>query len=311
MADFQGYFLVSLIGAISIILIRVLNISTRAKSRLPPSPFALPIIGHLHLLGPLPHQVLHKISIRYGPIFQLFLGSVPCVVASSSETAKELFKTYDTTFLDRPHNSCMNYIAYGGNGFIFAPYGSYWKFLKKIVMSELLNVKTVYSLLPVRHDEINRFIKYLSQKATVGKPVELEPELMKMTNNVISRMLMSKRCSDEDDEAGDIRKIVMDIGEVMGTFNLSDHIWFLKNFDLQVVRKRAREIRERFDSLIEKNIREHEEARKNKETGKVKDLLNILLDISENESMEIKLTREHIKAFILVILILIDHISMC
>lgn len=301
MADFQDYLILIVIGTISIPFIRVLLKPSHAKSRLPPSPFALPIIGHLHLLGPNPHQVFHKLSIRYGPVLQLFLGSIPCVVCTSSEAAKELFQTYDTVFLDRPHNSCIDYIAYGGNGFIFAPYGTYWKFLKKIVMSELLNGKTLNSLLPVRHDEITRFIKYLSQKAKDGKYVELEAELMKMTNNVISRMVMSKRCSDEEDETGDIRKIITDAGEVMGTFNLSDHIWFLKNLDLQGVRKKSKDIRERFDVLIEKNIKEHEEARKHKETIQVQDLLDILLDIAENENMEIKLTREHIKAFILVI----------
>ncbi|KAM0072311.1 putative cytochrome P450 [Helianthus debilis subsp. tardiflorus] len=43
-------------------------------------------------------------------------------------------------------------------------------------------------------------------------------------------------------------------------------------------------------------MREHEEARK-QGTGEVKDLLNILHDISEDD-MEIKLTRENIKAII-------------
>ncbi|KAI3678128.1 hypothetical protein L6452_37409 [Arctium lappa] len=300
MADYPGYLILFLTGAISTIIIREIFKLTRPnKSRLPPIPFALPIIGHLHLLAPSPHRAFHKLSIQYGPVFRLFLGSMPCVVATSSETAKELFKTHDDAFLDRPYNSSMDYISYGGKGFIFAPYGSYWKFLKKTVMSELLNGKTLDSLSPVRHEEINRFLEYASHKAKLGKPVDLERELMKMTNNVISRMLMSKRCSDEKDDAGDIRKIVIDIAKLMGTFNLSDHIWFCKNLDLQGVKKKSKVIRARFDALIENIMREHEEARKQKENGQVKDLLDILLDISEDESMEMKLTKENIKAFIL------------
>ncbi|KAI3750208.1 hypothetical protein L2E82_20837 [Cichorium intybus] len=301
MADVQGYFILFLIGAISIILIRALFklSSVKPKTPLPPSPFGLPIIGHLHLLGPSPHQAFHKLSVRYGPVFRLFLGSKPCVVFGSPETGKELFKTYDNVFLDRPYNSSMDYIAYGGRGFIFAPYGPYWKFLKKIVVSELLNVKTLDSLLPVRHDEINRFLRYLSEKAKVGESVELEGELMKMTNNIISRMLMSKRCSDEEDDAGDIKKIVTDIGELMFAFNLSDHIWFLKNIDLQGIRKRSKDIRGRFDALIENIMEKHEEARKRNEKAEVKDLLDLLHDIAEDENMEIKMTRDNIKAFIL------------
>nr|XP_043637593.1 cytochrome P450 93A3-like [Erigeron canadensis] len=301
MADFEGYLVIFLLGVISAVFVKVLLKSNPAKCLIPPTPFALPIIGHLHLLGPKPHQVFHKLSVRYGPVFRLFLGSVPCVIFTSSESAKELFKTSDSAFLNRPHNSCMDYISYGGNSIIFAPYGSYWKFLKKTVMSELLNARTLDSLLPVRRDELNRFITFLSRKAKDGKPVELQAELMNMTNNVISRMLIGKRCTTEGDDGGVIRRIVTDIGEVMGIFNLSDHIWFFKNLDVQGVKKRSKEIRARFDSLIEKIIKEHEEVRKEiKKKGEVlKDLLDILLDISENEGMEIKLTREHVKAFIL------------
>ncbi|CAI9301315.1 unnamed protein product [Lactuca saligna] len=302
MADVQGYFILFLISVISTIFLPVLFKLSRAKSnpRIPPSPFALPIIGHLHLLSPSPHRAFHKLSLQYGPVFRILLGSKPCVVVGSPETAKELFKTYENVFLDRPHNSSMDYLAYGGRGFIFAPYGSYWKFLKKIVMSEVLNAKTLDSLLPVRRDEIHRFLRYLSEKAKVGKSVELEGELMKMTSNIMSRMLMSNTCTDEEDDTGDIRKIVTDINELIVTFNLSDHIWFLKNLDLQGIGKKSKRIRGRFDALIEKIMKKHEEARKQKnEKGEVKDLLDLLLDISEDERMEIKMTRENIKAFIL------------
>ncbi|KAM0027690.1 putative 3,9-dihydroxypterocarpan 6A-monooxygenase [Helianthus debilis subsp. tardiflorus] len=62
--------------------------------------------------------------------------------------------------------------------------------------------------------------------------------------------------------------------------------------------KRLKDIRRRFDELIDGIIKDHQESRK-QGSGKVKDLLNILLDVAEDETMEIKLTREHIKAFIL------------
>ncbi|KAL4557606.1 hypothetical protein LXL04_035791 [Taraxacum kok-saghyz] len=294
MADFHGYFTLILMSLISIILIAALFKSTRAKSRLPPTPFPLPIIGHLHLLSPSPHQAFHNLSLRYGPIFRLSLGSTPCVVASSSETAKDLFKTHNDAFLDRPHNSTLDLITYNGSGFFFAPYGDYWKFMKKVIVSELLNGKTLDSLLPIRQDEIVRFLKDLSQAAKVGNSVDLEGELIKMTNNVTSRMLMSKRCSEEKDKAEDIRQIITEIGELISKFNLSDHIWFCKYFDFQGIGKRSTDMCRRFDDLIESIIKEHEEA-----TEEQKDLLNILLHISEDENMEKKLTRENIKAFIL------------
>ncbi|XP_071737531.1 3,9-dihydroxypterocarpan 6A-monooxygenase-like [Rutidosis leptorrhynchoides] len=298
MADFQGYLFFFIIWLISTILLRLFLKSNRAKHNLPPIPFKLPIIGHLHLLAPIPHQAFYKISLRYGPIFRIFLGSVPCVVACSPETAKEFLKTYENAYLDRPQNSAVDYLTYGSKDFSFAPYGSYWKFMKKIVMSQLLNGTTLDLLLPVRQNEIKHFIKSLSQKAEAKKAVHLEGELVKMSNNVISRMLMGERCSEDENDAGDIKKLVTEIAEITGKFNLSDYIWIFKNLDVQGFGKKLKEIRRKFDALIEKVMKEHEVTRA-QNSVKVKDLLHILLDVAEDKNAEIKLTRENIKAFIL------------
>ncbi|XP_076899792.1 cytochrome P450 93A3-like [Bidens hawaiensis] len=299
MTEFQGYLFYFLIWLISTTLILAFFKFSRAKYHLPPTPFSLPIVGHLHLLGPIPHQAFHRLSQRYGPVFRLFMGSEPCVVASSPETAKEFLKTYENAYLDRPRNSATIYITYGSKDFAFTPYGPYWKFMKKIVMSQLLNGTTIDSLLHVRQDEINRFIKSLSQKANTGEAVNLNAELVKVTNNLISKILLSERCSENTGKADDIRKLIFEITEVMGTFNLSDNIWLFKRLDLQGFGKRVKDIHRRFDALIERIIKEHEDARTKGLGSEGKDLLRILLDIAEEENTETDLTRENIKAFIL------------
>ncbi|KAK1412891.1 hypothetical protein QVD17_34479 [Tagetes erecta] len=212
--------------------------------------------------------------------------------------AKEFLKTYENAYLDRPQSSAIKYLTYGSKDLAFGPYGSYWKFMKKIVMSQLLNGTTLDMLVHVRQDEINRFIKSLSKKAKMGKAVDLGGELVMISNNIISRMLMSERCSENEDEAGEMKKLVSEITEIMGQFNVSDYIWILKNIDFQGFGRRSKNVRRRFDELVERIIKEHEVLRKN-DGGEVKDLLSILLDVAEDETMEIKLTRENIKAFIL------------
>ncbi|XP_011033262.1 PREDICTED: cytochrome P450 93A3-like isoform X2 [Populus euphratica] len=276
MADIQGYIILFLLWLLSTILVRAVLNKTRAKPRLPPSPLALPIIGHLHLLAPLPHQALHKLSTRYGPLIHLFLGSVPCVVASTPETAKEFLKTHENSFCDRPKSAAVDFLTYGSADFSFAPYGPYWKFMKKICMAELLGGRMLDQLLPVRHEEIRQFLQFLLKKANARESIDVGSQLIRLTNNVISRMAMSQRCSDNDDEADEVRNLGFG--------------------------KRLKEVRKRFDTMMERIIKEHEEVRKiKKETGEgdsEKDLLDILLDLSEDSS-EMKLTRENIKAFIL------------
>ena len=68
------------------------------------------------------------------------------------------------------------------------------------------------------------------------------------------------------------------------------------------------DIHKRYDALLEKIISDREELRrKSKEEGcedggdeKVKDFLDILLDVSEQKECEVQLTRNHVKSLILV-----------
>ncbi|KAF9588420.1 hypothetical protein IFM89_010179 [Coptis chinensis] len=300
-SDLLYFTLCAIILVLSTLAIRA--IFWRSQNRLPPSPIALPILGHLHLLGPIPHQAFHDLSTKYGPLIYLLLGSVPCVLASTAETAREFLKTHELSFLSRPSSSAVDYLTYGSADFSFAPHGAYWKFMKKIVMTELLGGRTLDRLLNVRREEIRRFLMLMLRKSDTEEAINVGAELITMANNVISRMMMSKRCSGSEKEADEIRSLVHEILVLTGTFNLSDFIWLCRNLDLQGLKKRFEDLHVRFDNLTEKIMKEHEEIRSNKkENGeggeRVKDLLDILLDVAEDDKAEMKLSRENIKAFI-------------
>ncbi|MBA0642882.1 hypothetical protein Goklo_027215 [Gossypium klotzschianum] len=300
MADFQGYILVFFLWLLSFILFRTIFTKNRTTTRLPPSPIALPIIGHLHLLAPIPHQALHKLSTKHGPLIHIRLGSVPCVVASSPEIAKQFLKTHESSFSNRPITAVVDYLTYGSADFSFAPYGPYWKFMKKICMSELLSGRMLDQFLPVRREELIRFLQFMLKTANASEKVDVGGELVRLTNNIVSRMIMNDTCCNNEDEAAEVRKLVEVIAKLSGQFNLSDFIWFCKNLDLQGMNKKLKQVRDKFDSMMDRIIKEHEEARKtNKDDNTVKDLLDVLLDISQDESSEMRLTRENIKAFIL------------
>lgn len=174
--------------------------------------------------------------------------------------------------------------------------------MKKLCMSELLGGRTLDSLELVRRDETRRFLGLLQTKADEGREVDVGGELMKLSNNVISRMTLGKSCAEDEEEAEGIRKLVKDVALLTGIFNVSDYIWFCKNLDLQGLKKRLREVRGRFDELMERMIKEHEENMEieGNGDGKVKDLLDILLLKFRDENSEVKLTKENIKAFVLV-----------
>ncbi|KAF5473335.1 hypothetical protein F2P56_009953 [Juglans regia] len=303
MPDFQNCAIL-LICLASIWLIGFFFIRPRTKPRLPPSPQALPIIGHLHLLSRIPHQALHKLSNRHGTLIYLLFGSKPCVIVSSPEMARECLKTNEFCFLNSPKMANIDYLTYGSADFTMAPYGSYWKFMKKLCMTELLSGRTLEQHLPIRDQEIKRFLQLLLKKAKANEAVDVGAQLIRLTNNIISRMALRKRCSENEDESDEVRKLVEEMCELAGKANVSEMIWFCKNLDLQGFGKRLKDVRDRYDAMIERIMKEHEEARKKKETSVdggdgIKDILDSLLDVYEDESSDIRMTRKNIKGFIM------------
>ncbi|GKV17933.1 hypothetical protein SLEP1_g28383 [Rubroshorea leprosula] len=94
---------------------------------LPPGPKPWPIIGNLNLIGPLPHQSLHKLSQQYGSLMQLKFGSIPVVVASSPEVTKLFLKTFDNFFASRPQTAAGKYTTYNYSNITWSPYGPHWR----------------------------------------------------------------------------------------------------------------------------------------------------------------------------------------
>ena len=306
MADVQDHVILFFIWLISFILARALFTKYRTRVRRPPGPLALPIIGHFHLLGSKPYQSLHKLSLRYGPLFQFYFGSIPSVVVSSGEMAKEFLQTHDISFANRPKLSNIDYLFYGSNDIAFASYGPYWKFMKKLSMTKLLGVQTLEKFVPVMREERHLFLQTLLGKAEAGEAVDVKKEIMRLTNNLITKMIMRHRCSESEDDATEVKELMTEMMKLIGSFNLSDFVWFCKNLDLQGFKKRVKEARARFDAIMERVMKAREEERRKKRDMNdagvaMNDFLDILLDIMENEKEEMRLTRENVKGIILVI----------
>ncbi|CAL0304120.1 unnamed protein product [Lupinus luteus] len=304
--------LLAFIILLSAIFLKLISSKRKNKSknhlRPPPSPLALPIVGHLHLLQPLIHQAFRDISLKHGPLILLKLGYARFVVASSPEVAKEILKINELTYSSRKMSTAINLVTYDNATFAFAPYDTYWKFIKKLSTTELLGNRTLAQFLPIRTREIHEFVRTLAQKSEAKERVDLTEELLKLSNNIISQMMLSIKSTDE--QSGEARALVREVTQIFGEFNVSDFIGIFKNLDLQGFRKRAMHIHKRYDALLEKVISDREESRKIQKGTKaeggvedgedrLKDFLDILLDVSEDKDCEVKMTRNHIKSLIL------------
>jgi cytochrome P450 family 93 subfamily A len=96
--------------------------------------------------------------------------------------------------------------------------------------------------------------------------------------------------------------MVTETAELVEKVNVSDFIWFFKKVDFHGMNKKLKRIRDRFDTIMDKVTKEHQEEKKKRgePPHHVRDLVDILLEIQEDESNEIKLTSENVNAFNLV-----------
>ncbi|MED6162448.1 hypothetical protein PIB30_070538 [Stylosanthes scabra] len=284
----------------SLLLLHQILSSKRNKCT-PPSPPSLPIIGHLHLLKPLLHQAFKDLSQKYGPLIFLKIGSARFVVVSNPSLAKEFLKVNEVAYSARKVNMAIDMVTYHDATFAFAQCNTYWKFMKKLSNSELLGNRTLLRFLPVRTREIHEFIRSLAEKSMANESVNLTESLMKLSNNIISQMMLSIKSSSDETEDGqgeEARVLVREVTKIFGEFNISDFIGFLKVLDLQGFKNRAMQIHKRYDVLLEKIISDRETLRNKKmmnivnksgdgdKDDKVKDFLDILLDVSEDKDCE-------------------------
>ncbi|GFP88697.1 cytochrome p450 71a1 [Phtheirospermum japonicum] len=227
----------------------------RKKLNPPPGPKPWPVIGNLNLIGPLPHQSLHQLSQKYGPLMQLRFGSAPVVVGSSVEMAKIFLKTMDVMFAGRPKTAAGKYTTYNYSDITWSPYGPYWRQARKMCLMELFSVRRLESYEYIRAEELNSFLKEILKSSQ--KPFCLKDCLSTLSLNVISRMVLGKR------------------GYV----------------------KRMKTVSKKFDRFLEHVLDEHEERRRKTEGYVSRDMVDVLLELAEDPSLEVKLERHGVKGF--------------
>ena len=279
----------------------------RRKVNLPPGPKPWPIIGNLNLIGSLPHRSIHELSQKYGPIMQLRFGSFPVVVGSSVEMAKAFLKTHDVTFASRPKIAAGKYTTYNYSDITWSPYGPYWRQARRMCLMELFSAKRLESYEYIRTEEMNACLRDLYESS--NEVVLLKDNLTTVSLNVISRMVLGKKYTDETVDSivspDEFKKMLDELFLLSGVLNIGDSIPWIDFLDLQGYIKRMKALSKKFDRFLEHVLDEHIERMKGVKDYVAKDMVDVLLQFAEDPSLDVKLERHGIKAFTQVLLSLL------
>ncbi|KAI7741914.1 hypothetical protein M8C21_008896 [Ambrosia artemisiifolia] len=291
-------FLLSLFSCIILvifILIKWFSFDSKNRKNIPPSPPKLPIIGNFHQLGSSTNRNLQILSQKYGPLMLLHLGSIPTLVASSNEAAREIMKTHDVSFCSRPSLIASNIFFYGSKDVAFAPYGEYWRQLKSLVVLKLLSNIRVKSYKKVRENEIVDMIQVLGESC--GTTIDMRPMFTSLTNNIICRIALGRKL-----DGPKYQKLLSRIADMFNAFYIGDYFPWLSWVDHIVGSiQRAEKIAKECDEFLERTIEEHVNNKKREDAkgDEEEDFVDILLDLQKDNTSGLQLQRDTLKALIL------------
>jgi hypothetical protein len=178
------------------------------NQKLPPTPFALPIIGHAHLLKQPLYRTLETLPSQYGPMLYLKFGSRSILVLSSPSLVEECFTKNDVIFANRPRTMAGDHFTYNLTSPVWAPYGHLWRNLRRILAVEIFSQINLQRSSIVRQEEVHSLLRQIFEVSNGGpQRLELSYLFSLLMFNIMMRMVAGKPCVGEEAAAS------MDVGK--------------------------------------------------------------------------------------------------
>ncbi|KAH7847192.1 hypothetical protein Vadar_023057 [Vaccinium darrowii] len=232
----------------------------------------------------------------------LQLGSIPTLVVSSADAAKEIFKIHDLAVSNRPNLRVLKRLLYDYKDVSMAPYGELWRQLKSIYVLKLLSNKRVQSFRGVREEETALMVQRIRELGSASLPVNLTDMFTELTNGVISRVVLGKKY--EEGELGkEFNTLLRDFITLTGILDIGNFVpwlgWvnWVSGVDSKIDRI-AEGLDEFLEALVEERLKSNSDGGVDSEGNK--NFFNVLLQIYKNNSAGISIDRDCIKAQILI-----------
>ncbi|KAK4425382.1 cytochrome [Sesamum alatum] len=301
--------------ALSLIILVFLLARPRRKSpagrklRRPPGPPGLPFFGNLLQYNPSNlHLRLAKLSDKYGPLMSMTLIGKPVIVISSARVAKEALKHNDLAFSSRPSFICTRKLSYNNRDIVNSPYTEYWREMRKMVVLRLFTPKQVNSFRPALEEEMARMVKEISGRAKAQQPININETTLSLSSSMICGFALGKRY---DEEGGSEKKrfdrLLLQLQELALQIFIGDYFPWMGWIDKLCGRvSRLEKGFKDLDSFYEELIAEH--VSPNRPESMNGDILDLLIQLREDRSSSVQIDWDHIKAVLMVCVIVPSHI---
>ncbi|KAL1208320.1 Cytochrome P450 83A1 [Cardamine amara subsp. amara] len=295
-----------IIGAVALAAVFLFFLYQKQNTKqykLPPGPLGLPVIGNIHQLESLnPQRFFAGWAKKYGPILSFKIGKRAMVVISSAELAKELLKTQDVNFADRPQHRGQEFITYGRRDMAFNNYTPYYREIRKMGMNHLFSPTRVATFKHVREEEARRMMDKINKAAETSEAVDISELMLTFTNSVVCRQAFGKKYNEDGEEMKRFIKILYGTQSVFGMTFFSDFFPFCRFLDDWTgLTKYMMECFERQDTYLQEIIKET--LNPNKVKPETESMIDLLMEIYKDQPFASEFTLENVKAVVLDIVV--------
>lgn len=287
-------------------------------NKLPPGPPGWPIFGNMFDLGTMPHRTLTSLRDKYGQVIWLRLGAVNTMAILSTKAASELFKNHDLSFAERNIIEVMRAHDYHKSSVALAPYGPYWRVLRRLVTVDMLINKRINETASIRRKCVDDMLMWIEDEASKCKEqaddqshtdhrngIHVARFVFLLTFNLLGNLMLSRDLFDPDSKEGSEFFVVMSsLMELSGRGNIADFFPWLQWLDPQGLKRKMEKDLGKAIEIASKFVKERMEEKMIGILHK-RDFLDLLLEFEGNGKDEpAKLSDQDLNIFILVTLLL-------
>ncbi|NXI37150.1 CP2J2 protein, partial [Galbula dea] len=232
--------------------------NNRKAKNLPPSPFALPLLGHIYMMNFRdPQRAVQKLNEKYGDIFSMQVGGALFVFINGLRLLKEVLVNQGENFIDRPEMPLIKDIF--SNLGLISSNGHIWKQQRRFTLSTLRNFGLGKRSLEERIQEECRYLvdEFRDEQ---GNPFNPQLKISNAVSNIICSITFGNRFDYSDE---DFQKLLQLLNEAVSVhssvmsqlYNFFPSIMKFLPGSHQTVLRNWRLIK----SFVKENINKHKE----------------------------------------------------